>query len=176
MSDTFQNARQLEREGELSRAARRYTQFGIEELNDADFERGRSFRIGLSALVCGISCDVRAGNADRAVALRYLTDGLLEYALATDTDDRGLIGLYTEWLGDVHFMTGSGNAAEHYRNAIEEYELTSEGKQFSWGMEEEFDYAYWAVSEFLEFEGYERDQFPELDFESRARRKLEMSK
>lgn len=174
MSETFSRARKRERDGDLPTAARLYASAGFETINGVDFDLGSSFRFGIATFISSISCDVRAGNVQRATGLRYVTEGAIRYARPACLDDQCLVGLYHEWLGDIHLMTGSDEARTHYENALKRYERVSECDQLSWGMAEEFDYSRWATLAFLEADTNEVE-LPELDFEARVHEKLQFT-
>lgn len=174
MTDPSIRARDAEDDGEFGEAARLYTESGFETLNRADFEPNRTFRVGIGKLARALSCDVRDGNVSRSVGLRRTIAGTIDHVQREATEEC-LIGLCEEWLGDVHLMTSSSSAREHYEQALDTFRDVPEGKQFSWGMEEEFDYVYWAVEAVLEQRGFtEMERLPALDFERRVETKLEL--
>lgn len=171
----YSRARCLEREGELASAAVCYTDAGFSALNEADFESGTKYRIGLTTLLRAISADARAGNETRATAIRDVVVALIDRAVDADSRaDRILDGLYYEWIGDAYLLTRSDRAATYYRTALEMYEGHSQEEFLSWGMEQEFDYARWAVQSYLTANGTETaEELPTLDFPSRIESKLE---
>lgn len=175
MTSAYDQALSLEQEGELASAAVLYTDAGFSKLNDADFEFGTKYRIGFTTLLRAISADARAGNETRAMAIRDVVVALIERAVDADSRaDRILQGLYHEWIGDAYLFTRSERTADYYRMALETYENHSQSEFLSWGMEQEFDYAHWAVQSYLSANGSDvAEELPSLDFPSRIEAKLE---
>lgn len=175
MSDSAALAREHEREGNLERAGELYLEVGVEKLNAVDFAPNRTYRVGVATLIRSISCAARAGNERRAVGIRRVTRAAIEHIVATETDSC-LLGLCEEWVGDIYLLTGSEAAFEHYDAATDHYDQCADDEQFSWGMEEEFEYAYWAVESFLDSrEIAVEDALPQLDFDARMENKIDIA-
>lgn len=175
MSDAFERAREMEEHEDFVTASKLYFESGISNLNDVEFEPNRKYRVGVATLLRSVSCAARADEMRRATGIKRIAAGAIEQMVAADPD-ACLSGLCREWLGDLHLITDSAAATDHYRKAAQYYQDCSDGMQATWGMEEEFDYALWAVEAFLETEEYDLPEgLPELDFEARIRRKIDLS-
>lgn len=177
MTSVYDKALSLEREGELASAAVLYADAGFSALNDADFEPGTSYRIGLATLLKAISADARSENETRTTAIRDVVVTLIEHAADRDSrDDDVLEGLYYEWIGDAYFLTDSERAEEYYEHAREKYEGYPQEAFLSWSMEQEFDYARWAVESYLTATGVrDAGELPVVDFLSRIESKVEFA-
>lgn len=172
MTSTYQAARKHEKEGNLTAAAKLYTESGFRSVNDADFESCTRFRVGIAILIKASSAAVRAGNDRRGEVLRDIITELLDRTISeADGDDEVVIGLYYEWIGDVHFLTRSERAEYYYRKALEYYEDKPEMAFLSWSMEQESDYERWAIEAYLESEGVEAE-LPVSDFTARITDKI----
>ena len=112
-----------------------------------------------------------------AGVVRRLVEGAIDQALhANECSDPCIEGLFEEWRGDSYLLCRSAEAADQYGSASRAYEQCSEEAQFSWGMEEEFDYGLWAVRRFLESRGFEaREALLPTDFDARIRAKQEFA-
>lgn len=175
MSDTFETAREMEEDEDYAMASKLFFESGISNLNDVGFEPNRKYRVGVAILIRSVSCAARADEMRRATGIKRIAAGAIEQMIAADPS-ACLSGLCQEWLGDLHLVTDSTGATDYYRKAAQCYQDCSDGMQATWGMEEEFDYALWAVEAFLESEGSGlQDGLPELDFEARIRSKIELS-
>jgi hypothetical protein len=174
MSDTFIKAKQHLDRGELSTAAVLFASDGFDNLNESNFESNKTFRMGIAGLIEAIRLDVQVGNDQRALAIRDITSAAIERVLIGEQiEDAILEGLYHEWIGDAHLLTGSQTANEYYETAAETYTDNSVDHFLSWGMEEEFDYIYWSVADHLEKE-CSCKKIPELEFKKRVEIKQDM--
>jgi len=93
-----------------------------------------------------------------------------------ETDDCVLEGLYHEWIGDAHLITGTETATGYYENPLEYYDNVTEDELLSWAMEEEFDYIMWAVEDFISIKYDEEAELPVFAFEERVKLKIEYMK
>lgn len=174
MTNPAVEARRRERDGDLREAAISFTRAGFDKLGRSRFEPNRTFRVGIATLVRALSCDARSETDRCAVGLRRTIEGPIEHVRSETTDDC-LVGLCHEWRGDSRLLTRPSGSVAHYSAALDQYRSVSEGAQLSWGMEEEFEYAYWAVEAYLSSRGFDDvEQLPELDFERRVETKLDL--
>jgi len=96
-----------------------------------------------------------------------------------NTDDKCLQGLTWEWIGDSQLIIGSSTAVEHYKRADQDFEEVSDTLQRSWSMEPEFDQAYWAFIDFINYRNEDLELLDEtegLDFNKRINWKMEYIK
>lgn len=151
----YARAREHEEAGDLHEAARLFASQGFDSLIDADLEVDSSTaRVAMGHLLEAVGCDSRAGNPRRAELLSGMLRELLRAGKAS-TDDPCLEGLFEEWLGDSLLMTGRDSATRHYEQARELFGQAGFQKRMSWGMEEAFDYGFWAFEGFAEARGFD---------------------
>lgn len=176
MRNYFSQASDLEERGELEEASRYYLLAGMDSLSDADFTPDTTYRVGVTTLLLALSCDARSERTVRVDGIRHLLSGALDHAIAeNDREDACLEGLFHEWRGDSLLMSGVKESSKQYERAARVYDDCPEGKQFSWGMEEEYDYAQWALQRFLDARNVDaREDLPPLEFETRIRTKIDL--
>lgn len=156
----FGRGSEKEKEGDYQQAAALFAKSAFEDLIESNFELSRKTRINLSELLMAISCDVRADNYNRAEHLFDIAKPLFR-EVGTDADSRVLVGLTNEWIGDGLFMLGSTDAIDWYQKANEYYDDLEWGER-SWGHEQEFHYASFALESFLNANGIEVPKEPHL--------------
>lgn len=180
MTNHYKKARDHEEAGEYQAASHVYAADSFTMMNENDFSPSGdlTFMVAIAYLIKSASCAARAGNQQRTRAIRDAAEAYIRHALREEArDDRTQDGLYHEWLGDIHLMTRSPTAITHYRTARGYYADTSPSMQRTWGGEEAFNYAHWAVESFLEDTGHddEIEELQPLDFPGRIEIKTELA-
>lgn len=151
----YATASELEEAGDFAAAAKLYANRGFDTLADADFEMDSSTaRVAMGHLLEAISCYARAEEEGRTELLYAILKELV-MAAEPKTDDRCLEGIFEEWIGDGLLMTGRDDATRHYEKARRLFAEAGFDKRMSWGMEEAFDYGFWAFEGFAEAHGFE---------------------
>lgn len=171
---TYSEAREHEKRGEYRQASASYARLAFDDLVEANFEPTRQTRLAIGHLLEAISCDSIAENQFRAQQLQIFSEQILTI-VQEDTDELALEGLTYEWIGDSYLFVGSPVAIGKYDTAREIYEGLSDVPQRGWGMEEEFDYAYWAFESFIDSKGYSIPAHLEIDFTNRIQFKLKVA-
>jgi len=173
---SYSKATQYEAEGLYEEAAKEFALLGFGDLLDARFQPGRLTRIATSHLMQSVSCDMRGNNRQRAEWLSDIVRDLLEQT-RDSSDDPVLTALCEEWKGDLELMMGNTNLAiKKYNKAAPVYRESDYEKCMSWGMEEEFDYAYWAFRRYIDSEGHELPDNSNTDFIERINVKKRITK
>lgn len=114
---------ELEQQSEYEAAAASYAVEGFRELITSGFELNNSTYIGIGMLLQAISCDRRVGTHRRPVHLADICRPLLEEIRET-AEDPVLVGLATEWLGDLALMLGDEtvDVQDYYNEAATRFE------------------------------------------------------
>ncbi|MFD1513567.1 hypothetical protein [Halomarina rubra] len=150
----YGEATELDDRGDSEIAAEYYALRAFAGFIDADYEPKHSSFIGYAHALEAISADVRAGNHRRAIRLFEFVRPMWDELVAV-TDDPVRDAILHEWHGDGLLMLDEPEATTYYEYASEVYhEHLSYPTQSNWSFEEEFDYAHWALYDYVEASGY----------------------
>lgn len=150
---SFEKFRRLEEKGELDKAAEELTVIGLNWIFNSGLEASRELRVGTSMLLQSCSYYSISDKDDASYIMQIIVQKLLEYIRENQGNDEWLNGLISEWVGDSHFILAEHEEAlRYYKEAEEVYERMPQTKQNSWGMEQEFDHAFFAFETYVEEE------------------------
>jgi len=159
-----------EEDNEYEAAAIGYAQQGFDSLLEAHFSASGVTRIGVGLLFQSISCDRRANNNQRPMYIGTICRQLLTDIKAV-SDDPILIGLSTEWQGDLELMLEADDPIGYYDRA-EQYFQNMDWRDERWVDEPDFMHYYWALFEYIDYYGGSLPENPDdLSFVDRLERK-----
>ncbi|MGZ0746848.1 hypothetical protein [Haloparvum sp. AD34] len=153
-ADRFEKASRSEEKEQYLSAADSYFRLACDTLAEEGITDNTSVNVASTHLLQAQSCAARGNDAAAARLLGRLARTLFEF-IATKTDDECLGGLCHEWTGDSYLIEQSSKSLEAYGRAADVFDRVDDAKKFSWGMEQEFDYACWAIRDYLDQQGFE---------------------
>jgi len=166
----YRNAVEKKDSGEYSGAAEWYAAAGLHRIFSPKSKHNKNLRVGVGLLLLSMSCDIVDGNDYRAMIVFRMTDPVIEYLYSNSTE-RVLIGICSEWRGDIRLFTGKESPMPHYDDAAENYRYISDTDK-NYGSEPEYVHSIKAYQIYANSIGVSLPEDHDYNFSKRVKCKI----